>query len=146
MKICILTACVIGFAGKYHHYDTIVYPRDTRFSTSYKKSWKERAKGFFGGVLGFSRGKDEPPDYFTTPPHQEMSTTCVYCYLQQYQEMLISGTFVSGHSISTIAAAISHIYKSLSVDHICHSSDQYPNVYCLAKSLHMKEFLEVSIN
>ena len=73
-----------------------------------------------------------------------MNTTCVYNYLQQYQEMLNNGMFV-GHSISTVATTIAHIYRSLCTDFICPVAHEYPQVKALDKGVQMKEFEEVNM-
>ena len=133
----------IHYAGKYHHYDTIVYPKNKYFSQAFKKSWTDRAKGFISGFFGFNKGKDgELPDSFTPLDHQEANTTCLYNYLQPYQEMLCSGVFVDGHNVGSVADEIAHIWESLSFDQICPANAHtQPKADC--KRLDKKEFLEV---
>ena len=124
-----------------------MYPKNTHFSQSFKKSWSDlakgwsdRAKGFLSGLVGSNKGKDgDLPDSFTPKDHQEANVTCLYKYLHPYQEMLNSGKFEQGVNIHSAAMEIAHICQSLSVDYVSPSSSHYPSAP-EAKRLQKKDY------
>lgn len=139
VKVMLLLIIFCLCTGKYHQYDTIVYPKECRYSSSYKRSWSDRAKSAINFFGVFGSNKDEIPDSFTPFDHAEANMFCLFKYLQQYQEILNAGDFIQGHDIHTVAVEIAHICESLSKDYI---SD--PKNRVIPKTLKEEEFLPVS--
>lgn len=105
--------------GTYHHYDTVVYPKDVKPPKSWYERTKEKAKSFFG--FGSGSKSPEEEDLRILSPF-EMGKLCLQVYLEGYKQMLCSGSFPQQAKLKSIVEEICHIFNLLFHPFIFHQN------------------------
>ena len=106
--------CFVFYAGHYHQYDTIVYPR----KATVPKTWGDKAKqklSSIPGLGGFFAPKTGNQNEVRLEPlgPLQMRIECLYVYLEKYKETLYTGELSGSLSMLPIVDTIQHIFSSL---------------------------------
>ena len=124
------------FVGEYHKYDTIVYPKKTQVS----KSWKETLSGYVSRLFSRKKTSDvSKEEEFVPMEFQEMYADCLRCYLEDYKDMVCEGRFHQGSNFGVAVKKISHILSSISSFHLCHMGPHGQAFYVSVPDLKIKE-------
>ena len=117
----------ISFAGTYHHFDTVSYPRTTKVT----KSWIEKAgKGIVGAISGMlglgSSSKQSEEEEFEPFSAHEMNKLSLRVYLEGYHKLICSGNFPPNYNIPIAVSSICHTFGLLRVSHIFSQHGYHP--------------------
>ena len=95
---------LLPILGEYHKYDTMVYPQQTQVR-------REKLSDMVSGISRSKKSKEEeeliPMEFY------DMSVFCLYCYLDEYKDMVCKGRFQQGANIVLDANRVVHIFFSL---------------------------------
>ena len=121
-------------AGQYHQYDsivypkhikthdTVVYPKDFKPSKSFFGRTKKKAKSF-AAFLGFG-SSSQPQEEENVLSPLDMGRLCLQVYLDEYKQMLSSGSFAN---LKTTVEEICHIFHLLCHPTICNHNSTQPS-------------------
>jgi len=121
----------------------VVYPKDIKSPKSLYERAKEKAKSL-GAFFGIGPGSKSPDDSkeedlkILNP--FEMGKLCLQVYLQEYKQMLCSGSFTQQASLQSIVEEICHIFNCL-----FHPFIFYQNTYTPSERKLDGKFTEVRL-
>ena len=133
---------IFAYIGTYHQYDSVVYPRSVKTSETAinpkdiktSKSLFQRAKTKAKALLRLS-SSSQPQEEENVLSPLDMGRLCLQVYLDDYKQMLSSGSFAN---LKTTVEEICHIFHLLCCPSICNHNSTQPST----KYLDMK-FIEV---
>ena len=130
---------IFAYIGTYHQYDSVVYPRSVKSDTAVNpkdikttKSFLQRAKT---KAKAWFRSSSQPQKEENVLSPLDMGRLCLQVYLDEYKQMLSSGSFAN---LKTTVEEICHIFHLLCCPSICNHNSTQPST----KYLDMK-FIEV---
>ena len=130
---------IFAYIGTYHQYDSVVYPRSVKSDTAVNpkdikttKSFLQRAKT---KAKAWFRSSSQPQEEENVLSPLDMGKLCLQVYLDEYKQMLSSGSFAN---LNTTVEEICHIFHLLCYPTIYNHHSTKPS----PKYLDMK-FIEV---
>ena len=107
---------LLPILGEYHKYDTIVYPKKTQVSKTWKEKVSDKVSGIFSSINIFrskQSGDSKEEEELIPMEFYDMSIFCLHCYLDEYKDMVCKGRFQQGANIILDAKRVAHIFHSL---------------------------------
>ena len=95
--------------GTFHQYDTFAYP----YKSKSKKIAKKGILAALGAMLPSFTSDETKEDVLTLLNIEEMCSTCLTLYLEEYQLLLSKCNFSEQFSIPTVVRKIHYVYSSL---------------------------------
>ena len=120
---------IFAYIGTYHQYDSVVYPRsvktsetavnpkDIKTTKSFLQRAKTKAKAWF-------RSSSQPQKEENVLSPLDMGKLCLQVYLDDYKQMLSSGSFAN---LKTTVEEICHIFHLLCHPTICNHNSTQPS-------------------
>ena len=144
ISLCIQSSAAVFIlhtsVGTYHQYDTVAYPKNVKSCTTavYPKDFKsskslfekarKQAKALLGKILSGSQPQEEN---ILSPI--EMGSLCLLMYLDEYKQMLCSGSFPQEANLKIVVEEICHIF------HVLYS----PVIYNHNSTMPLRETLDI---
>ena len=94
--------------GEYHKYDSIVYPKKTRVS----RSWRERLTSTLSGLFGWKKAHNGDEEFIPLT-FLEMSKVCLNIYLGNYRSMICDGNFQHDLNLVQVSNNITCVFSCL---------------------------------
>ena len=118
---------MFSIVDTFHRFDTIAYPRNPKAKKGFTETVKEEVaekgvimgtwhaiKGVItGGKQTSSKHTEDNEDVFTPLNIEEMCSTCLAMYLEEYDLLLSTCNFSEEFSIPTVVGKIHYMYSSL---------------------------------
>ena len=131
LEIIVLFYVHFCYAGHYHQYDTIVYPR----KATVPKTLGDKAKQTLSSIGGFFAPKTDNQNEVRLEPLSplQMRIKCLFVYLEKYKETLYTRELSGSLSMLPIVDSIQHIFSSLLHCQIWYQCDPLPTSFPLSQ-------------
>lgn len=108
--ISVLQMYMYTLTGKYHQYDSMVYPRSAK------------TKGIMTKVVNYFVGQSSKEEALYVPDHDTMQEKALEVFLENYRSILVNCELSHHLDIVQIAEKIAHICRQLYLQRISHNT------------------------